>query len=203
MVFLHGGPGGGTDARMRRFFDPRRYRIVLFDQRGCGQSTPHAEPRRQHHLGPRRRHRAAARAPRHRALAGVRRLLGLDARARLRADASRRASPSWCCAASSCCGARSSSGSTRAARARRRCSPTCGRQYVAPIPRGRARRHDARVLPAAHQRPIARERDAAARAWSIWEGATSFLRSNPDLRREVQGRRRTPRPSRASSATTS
>jgi len=42
VVFLHGGPGGGTDARMRRFFDPARYRIVLFDQRGCGQSRPHA-----------------------------------------------------------------------------------------------------------------------------------------------------------------
>ncbi len=42
VVFLHGGPGGGTDAKMRRFFDPRRYRIVLFDQRGCGQSKPSA-----------------------------------------------------------------------------------------------------------------------------------------------------------------
>lgn len=42
VVFLHGGPGGGTDARMRRFFDPARYRIVLFDQRGCGRSRPHA-----------------------------------------------------------------------------------------------------------------------------------------------------------------
>jgi len=42
VVFLHGGPGGGTDARMRQFFDPTRYRIVLFDQRGCGKSRPHA-----------------------------------------------------------------------------------------------------------------------------------------------------------------
>jgi proline iminopeptidase len=41
-VFLHGGPGGGTEAKMRRFFDPKRYRIVLFDQRGCGKSRPHA-----------------------------------------------------------------------------------------------------------------------------------------------------------------
>jgi proline iminopeptidase len=41
-VFLHGGPGGGTDAKMRRFFDPKRYRIVLFDQRGSGKSRPHA-----------------------------------------------------------------------------------------------------------------------------------------------------------------
>src|SRR5215813_9884304 len=42
VVFLHGGPGGGTDPKMRRFFDPKRYRIVLFDQRGSGKSTPHA-----------------------------------------------------------------------------------------------------------------------------------------------------------------
>lgn len=42
VVFLHGGPGGGTSATQRRFFDPARYRIVLFDQRGCGKSTPHA-----------------------------------------------------------------------------------------------------------------------------------------------------------------
>ena len=42
VVFLHGGPGGGTDPKMRRFFDPKKYRIVLFDQRGCGKSRPHA-----------------------------------------------------------------------------------------------------------------------------------------------------------------
>ncbi len=42
VVFVHGGPGGGTDPKQRRFFDPRAYKIVLFDQRGCGKSTPHA-----------------------------------------------------------------------------------------------------------------------------------------------------------------
>ncbi len=42
VVFLHGGPGAGCDPRARRFFDPKRYRIVLFDQRGCGRSRPHA-----------------------------------------------------------------------------------------------------------------------------------------------------------------
>lgn len=41
-VFLHGGPGGGLVADYRRFFDPQAYRVVLFDQRGAGQSTPHA-----------------------------------------------------------------------------------------------------------------------------------------------------------------
>lgn len=42
-VFLHGGPGAGCEPGHRRFFDPARYRIVLFDQRGSGRSTPHAE----------------------------------------------------------------------------------------------------------------------------------------------------------------
>ncbi len=41
-LFLHGGPGGGCNASDRRFFDPARYRIILFDQRGCGRSLPHA-----------------------------------------------------------------------------------------------------------------------------------------------------------------
>ena len=44
-VFLHGGPGGGLDADYRRYFDPAKWRVVLFDQRGCGKSTPHAELR--------------------------------------------------------------------------------------------------------------------------------------------------------------
>jgi proline iminopeptidase len=43
ILFVHGGPGAGCENYHRRFFDPERYRIVLFDQRGCGRSTPHAE----------------------------------------------------------------------------------------------------------------------------------------------------------------
>ena len=45
VVFLHGGPGAGCNPKCRRFFDPAHYRIVLFDQRGCGRSTPMAELR--------------------------------------------------------------------------------------------------------------------------------------------------------------
>lgn len=44
-LFLHGGPGAGCEPTHRRFFDPTLYRLVLFDQRGSGQSTPHAELR--------------------------------------------------------------------------------------------------------------------------------------------------------------
>jgi proline iminopeptidase len=43
VLFVHGGPGGGTTPKHRCFFDPMQYRIVLFDQRGCGRSIPHAE----------------------------------------------------------------------------------------------------------------------------------------------------------------
>ncbi len=43
VLFVHGGPGGGCDGSSRRFYDPALYRIVTFDQRGCGRSTPHGE----------------------------------------------------------------------------------------------------------------------------------------------------------------
>jgi proline iminopeptidase len=43
VIMVHGGPGGGINPTMRRLHDPERYRIILFDQRGCGKSTPHAE----------------------------------------------------------------------------------------------------------------------------------------------------------------
>ncbi|MCI5087187.1 MAG: prolyl aminopeptidase [Rhodovulum sp.] len=42
VVVLHGGPGGGCSPAMRRYFDPHEFRVILFDQRGCGRSTPHA-----------------------------------------------------------------------------------------------------------------------------------------------------------------
>jgi proline iminopeptidase len=45
LLFLHGGPGGGTRTWYRQYFDPQKWRIILFDQRGCGKSTPLAELR--------------------------------------------------------------------------------------------------------------------------------------------------------------
>lgn len=45
VVFLHGGPGGGSLAVHRQYFNPEKWRIVIFDQRGCGKSLPHAELR--------------------------------------------------------------------------------------------------------------------------------------------------------------
>ena len=44
-IFLHGGPGGGIEPVYRQYFDPQKWRIIIFDQRGCGQSAPHAELR--------------------------------------------------------------------------------------------------------------------------------------------------------------
>ena len=43
VIFLHGGPGGGIEPIYRRYFNPEKWRIIIFDQRGCGKSTPHAE----------------------------------------------------------------------------------------------------------------------------------------------------------------
>lgn len=48
VLFVHGGPGGGCSPQHRRFFDPEKYRIILFDQRGCGRSTPHASLENNH-----------------------------------------------------------------------------------------------------------------------------------------------------------
>jgi len=45
IIFLHGGPGGGIEPVYRQYFDPEKWRIIIFDQRGCGRSTPHAELR--------------------------------------------------------------------------------------------------------------------------------------------------------------
>jgi len=45
VVFLHGGPGGGIQPQYHRYFDPKKWRVIAFDQRGCGQSTPFAELR--------------------------------------------------------------------------------------------------------------------------------------------------------------
>ncbi len=43
VLFVHGGPGGGTESNQARYFDPKVYKIVLVDQRGCGKSTPFAD----------------------------------------------------------------------------------------------------------------------------------------------------------------
>ena len=89
VVFLHGGPGAGASPAHRRFFDPRRYRIVVFDQRGAGRSTPLGEvPRITTTPDLVSDIEKAASASGDRSLVRVRRLLGIDAGALLRQGAS-------------------------------------------------------------------------------------------------------------------
>ena len=183
VVFLHGGPGAGTSAWHRRFFDPERYRIVLFDQRGCGRSHAARErtrgrPAAQHDLAPRRRHGAAAPQPRHRPLAGVRRLVGERARARLRAGAPRGGDRARAARHLHAAPLTSSSGSTRAAP--RSIFPDLWEDFIAPIP-VLERSH----LIEAYASPARRPRSGGARpagvAWSRWEASTLTLLPDADL----------------------
>jgi proline iminopeptidase len=180
VVFLHGGPGGGTDAKMRRFFNPRRYRIVLFDQRGCGKSTPHASlvdnttwdlvadiEKLREHLGVDRWQvfggswgstLALAYAQRH-----PKRVTELVLRGIFLL---RRSELEWFY--------QSSEGAASL-------FPDQWEKFVAHIPA--AERYD--MMRAYYRRLTSsdrRERNAAARTWSLWEAATSYLRASaPDL----------------------
>jgi proline iminopeptidase len=177
VVFLHGGPGGGTNPQMRRFFDPKRYRIVMFDQRGCGRSTPHAslEDNTTWHLvddieklretlgierwqvfgGSWGSTLALAYAQKHPERVTELVLRGIFLLRRSELD--------WFY--------QSSEGAASL-------FPDLWEHYIAPIPE--EERYD---LMRAYYRRLtstdARERNAAARAWSVWEGATSHLRTDP------------------------
>ncbi len=171
VVFLHGGPGAGCDPRARRFFDPARYRILLFDQRGCGKSRPHAS------LEHNTTWDLVADIERLRAFCGVERwqVFGGSWGSTLAlADAEshpgrvselvlrgifmlRKAELDWFYQE----GASS-------------LYPDRGEDYVAPIPP--AERGD--LMRAFHRRLTGNDPAAAlaaARAWAVWEGATSYL----------------------------
>lgn len=171
VLFVHGGPGGGTDPMHRRYFDAERYRIVLFDQRGAGRSTPHASleenttwdlvadmERMREHLGIGRWHvfggswgstlaltYAATHPDRVRSLClrGIFLLRESEVRWFYQQGASNLFPDAW-------------------------------EGFLAPIPV--EERHD--LLHAYHVRltsPDATVRTAAARAWSAWEASTSRL----------------------------
>ncbi|WP_295444068.1 prolyl aminopeptidase [uncultured Thiodictyon sp.] len=177
-VFLHGGPGAGCEAAHRRFFDPDRYRIVLFDQRGCGRSTPHAAleanttwdlvadlERIRERLGIARwlvfggswgSTLALAYAQTHpeRVLALVLRGIFLCRPEEIQWFYQEGANWAF---------------------------PDYWADFLAPIPADE--RHD--LLSAYHQRLTGSNevgRLAAAKAWSIWEGRTATLFANPDVR---------------------
>lgn len=176
-VFLHGGPGGGSEPWHRQFFDPKRYRLVLFDQRGCGRSTPHAELREnttwdlvadieriRESLGIDRwlvfggswgSTLALTYAQTHPERVSHLVLRGIFLLRRRELEWFYQEGASWL-------------------------YPDAWEHFLAPIPE--AERHD---LMAAYQRRLtsadAQVRGAAARAWSIWEGSTSKLVPSGDL----------------------
>jgi proline iminopeptidase len=177
VVFLHGGPGAGTEPNQRRFFDPAAYRIVLFDQRGCGASTPHAslEENTTWHL-----------------VADIEAL-----RAELGIERWQVFGGSW---GSTLALAYAQTHPDRVTELvlrgiflirpweidwfyQRGCDalfPDAWEEYLAPIPE--AERAD--LLRAYHRRLTSEDpqvRTLAARAWSVWEGKTSCLLPNEEL----------------------
>ena len=174
-LFLHGGPGGGCNARSRRFHDPDAYRLVLFDQRGCGRSRPHAEleanttwdlvadiERLREHLGIERWQvfggswgstLALAYAQTHPERVSELVLRGIFML--------RRAELEWFY----------QGGASQI-------FPDAWEQYLAAIP---AVEHGD-LISAYHRRLTHKDPQvqlAAARAWSVWEAATSFLLQDP------------------------
>ena len=183
VVFVHGGPGGGTDAKMRRFFDPSAYRIVLFDQRGCGKSTPHAELRENTTwdlVADMEKLREHLELPRWQVFGG-----------------------SWgstlALAYAQCHPTRVTELVLRGIflvrqseidwfyqRGASALFPDAWEEYLAPIPE--EERSD--LLHAYHRRLTsddAQVRQRAARAWSVWEGKTSNLRPDPVLIARTSG----------------
>lgn len=176
-VFVHGGPGGGASPAARRFFDPERYRIVLFDQRGCGRSTPHAslEANTTWHL--------VADMERLRTELGIERWLVFGG--------------SWGSTLSLAYAQHHPERVTELVlrgifllrdkeikwfyqHGASELYPDAWAHYLAPIPE--AERGD--LVSAFHQRLTSDDeavRLAAARAWSVWEGSTSFLEQSEDL----------------------
>ena len=177
VVMLHGGPGAGCGPKMRRFHDPKHYRIVLFDQRGAGRSTPHAD------LVDNTTHALVA------DIEALRTHLGID---RWQAFGG-----SW---GSTLALAYAETHPERVTELvlrgifmlRRwelewfyqegasRLFPDAWQQYLDGIP---AVEHG--DLISAYHRRLTHEdpavRLAAARRWSVWEAATSFLRQDPDF----------------------
>lgn len=175
VIFVHGGPGGGIDAKHRQYFDPTVWRVILFDQRGCGKSTPFGELKENTtfdlvadmetirlHLGIDKWHvfggswgstLSLAYAITHptRVCSMVLRGIFLVRKSEIRWFYQHGASMFY---------------------------PEEWEQFLAPIPP--AERHD--LLTAYHKRLNSHDESVvkqAAKAWSAWEGATSKLRKDP------------------------
>jgi proline iminopeptidase len=175
VVILHGGPGGGCSPKMRRFHDPSRHRIVLFDQRGAGRSTPHADlvdNTTWHLVADIERLRAALGIERWQVFGGSWGSTLALAYAQRHPEAVtelvlrgifmlRRWELEWFY--------------------QQGCSrlfPDAWQAFLAPIPA--VERGD--LISAYHRRLVGddqAQRVVAARAWSVWEAATSFLHQDP------------------------
>ena len=150
-VFLHGGPGGGTDPlKMRRFFDPKRYRIVLFDQRWLRQEPPAREPRTPTLRGIWSRTRSACASISASTSGSCSAVRGADSGSRMRRTHPERVTE-MVLRGISRCGSELELVLSVPARGSARCFPDLWEQYVAAIPGERARRHDGRVLQAPHE----------------------------------------------------
>ena len=180
-LFLHGGPGGGCTATQARFWDPEHYQILLFDQRGCGKSTPHASlennttwdlvsdiEKLRKHLGIQRFQvfggswgstLALAYAQTHPEAVSELVLRGIFLLRKKEID--------WFY----------QDGANHF-------FPAAWENFVAPIPP--EERHD--LLHAYHRRLVGKDPEEqlrAAKAWAIWEGSTSTLRPNQELARSM------------------
>ncbi|MGD8860948.1 MAG: prolyl aminopeptidase [Myxococcales bacterium] len=176
-VFVHGGPGGGTNRTQSRFWDPQKYRVVLFDQRGCGKSTPHASLEANTTwdlVGDLEKLRAHLGIERWQVFGGSWGSTLSLAYAQTHPEAVtelilrgifllRRREIEWFY----------QEGASRI-------FPDAWEHYLAPIPEGER----ADLIAAYHRRLTSDDRELqlqAARAWSIWEGSTSTLRPNPTM----------------------
>ena len=174
-VFLHGGPGGGIAPDHRRLFDPERYDVLLFDQRGCGRSTPHAglEANTTWHL--------VADIERLREMVGVDHWLvfgGSWGSALALAYAQTHADHVTELVLRGIFTIRARENDWYYQQGASRIYPDKWERFVAPIPQ--AERHD---LLHAYRRILTGDdhaaRIAAAKAWSVWEGET--IRLLPDI----------------------
>ena len=174
VVFLHGGPGASCEPVHRRYFDPEHYRIILFDQRGCGKSKPHAslqDNTTQDLIGDMEKIRRHLKIDKWVVFGGSwgstlalayaqthpDRVMGLILRGIFLC---RKQDIDWFY-----------QGGTA------RLFPDAWKEFVQPIPE--AERHD--LITAYYQRLTSAnelQRMAAAKAWSIWEGSTATLRPN-------------------------
>lgn len=177
VVLLHGGPGAGCSAKMRRFHDPEAYRIVLFDQRGSGRSTPHADlvdNTTWHLVSDIEKLRAHLRIARWQVFGGswgsTLALAYAQAHPQVVTELVlrgifmlRRWELEWFY----------QEGTSRL-------FPDAWEKYLAAIPP--VERHD--LISAFHRRltsPDEATQLAAARAWSVWEGSTSFLHQDANF----------------------